>query len=155
MHSLELCKVRMDPQLSAIRERSSADWVSASVPDVAQFLFLNHLFRCFFSLYSNQFLLKESSASWKHFGISGMDPRKTWCAFIHFQRTQIDDPREPQAQPDQSSTGLWIIRAVSKPTQSEQTPTKKENKHVLSVNRSSCCVKEQQRLLYECQRDLK
>lgn len=40
MHSLELCKVRMDPQLSAIRERSSADWVSASVPDVAQFLFL-------------------------------------------------------------------------------------------------------------------
>lgn len=63
MHSLELCKVRMDPQLSAIRERSSADWVSASVPDVAQFLFLNHLFRCFFSLYSNQFLLKESSAS--------------------------------------------------------------------------------------------
>lgn len=48
MHSLELCKVRMDPQLSAIRERSSADWVSASVPDVAQFLFFNHLFRCFF-----------------------------------------------------------------------------------------------------------
>lgn len=59
MHSLELCKVRMDPQLSAIRERSSADWVSASVPDVAQFLFFNHLFRCFFSLYSNQFLLNK------------------------------------------------------------------------------------------------
>lgn len=50
MHSLELCKVRMDPQLSAIRERSSADWVSASVPDVAQFFFLITYSDGFFSL---------------------------------------------------------------------------------------------------------
>lgn len=106
-----------------------------------------------FFLYSNQFLLKESSASWKHFGICGMDPPKTRCAFRHFQKTQIDDPREPQAQPDQRRIGLWIIKADSKSTQPEQT--KKESKHVLSVNRSSRRMKEQQRLLYECQRNLK
>lgn len=56
MHSLELCKVRMDPQLSAIRERSSADWVSASVPDVAQFLF-------FLITYSDVFFLSTAISS--------------------------------------------------------------------------------------------